>query len=190
MMIWVKKIFVRLMQYEHCVQTFTLSCCVGIYIALSPFVGFHTAMVFLFSWLFALNFSVVLAVSMMINNPWTMMPVYGMSYLCGDWMLSWFGLNHNAWNPSWVSKGNELLSNYVSFSGFSFWAFMIGGNILGLGLALIAYPIVKRVATMMVKSRAKVINSVIKSKEAVRSMAKKVAANKPNGKEHAPSGTK
>ncbi len=123
------------------------------------------------------------------------MPVYGMSYLCGDGMLSWFGLNHNAWNPSWVSKGNELLSNYVSFSGFSFWAFMIGGNLLGLGLALLAYPIVKRVATMMVSSshkatknrevaKSRIIDTVIKSKEAVRSIAEKVAANKPNGKEH------
>lgn len=190
MMIWLKKIFARLLQYDPSINSgrsvwkFTLSCCVGIYIAFSPFVGFHTAIVFLFSWLFALNFSVVLAVSMMINNPWTMMPVYGISYLSGDWILSWFGLNHYAWNPSWVSKGNELLSSYVSFSGFSFWAFIIGGNLLGLGLALLAYPIIKSVVNMMLTGKTRVMNTVIKSKEVVRSMAKKVAANKPNGKEH------
>lgn len=188
---WVKKVFARLLQYERCVHTFTLSCCMGIYIAFSPFVGFHTGMVFLFSWLFALNFSVVLAVSVTINNPWTMVPVYGLSYLFGDWILSFFGVNHYAWNPSWVSKGNELLSQYITLSGFSFWAFMIGGNILGIGLALLAYPIVKRVATMMVKGKTRVINTMRKSKEVVRSMAAKAnrlrmnGNGKPEGKEHA-----
>ena len=172
---WIKRVFARLLQYERCVQTFTLSCCVGIFIAFSPFVGFHTAMVFLFSWLFALNFSVVLAASIMINNPWSMAPVYGLSYLCGDWILSFFGVNHYAWNPSWVSKGNEFLSNYVSFSGFSFWAFMVGGNLLGIGFALLAYPIIKSVATAMVASRAKVANTVRKSKEMVRSMKTKAS---------------
>ena len=91
MITWIKKIFTRLLQYEQCVATFTLSCCMGIYIAFCPFVGFHTAMVFVFSWLFALNVSVVLAVSVLINNPWTMLPVYGFSYFCGDWILSWLG---------------------------------------------------------------------------------------------------
>jgi uncharacterized protein (DUF2062 family) len=190
MITWIKKIFTRLLQYEQCVATFTLSCCMGIYIAFCPFVGFHTAMVFLFSWLFPLNFSVVLAISMMINNPWTMLPVYGLSYFCGDWILSWFGVNHYAWNPSWVSKGNEVLANYVSFSGFSFWAFMIGGNFLGFALALLAYPIIKKATTMMVQGKTKVMNTVIKSKEAVRSLAKRVAAHKTDGKEHASSGTK
>lgn len=184
MMKWVQKIFARLMQYERCVQTFTLSCCVGIFIAFSPFVGFHTAMVFLFSWLFALNFSVVLAASMMINNPWSMVPVYGLSYLCGDWILSFFGVNHYAWNPSWVSKGNELLSSYVSFSGFSFWAFMIGGNILGIGLSLLAYPIIKSVANMMVVGKAKVVSTVLKSKEVVRSMATKAQQVAVRAKAH------
>ncbi len=188
MMIWVKKMFARLLQHELSVWKFTLSCCMGIYIAFSPFVGFHTAIVFLFSWLFALNFSVVLAVSMMINNPWTMVPVYGLSYLLGDWTLSFFGWNHYAWNPSWVSKGNELLSNYVSFSGFSFWAFIIGGNLLGIGLSLLAYPIVRKVASMMLTGKTKVINTVFKSKEVVRSVATKAhqvaMQHKVQGEEH------
>lgn len=164
---WLKNIFARLMQDDlspslatsdiavRSRHTFALSCAVGVYISLSPFIGFHTIMVFLFSWLFALNFSVILAVSVMINNPWTMMPLYGVSHVVGDRTLSWMGFNHYSWNPSWISKGNALVAHYVGFSGFSFWAFMFGGNLLGIGCALIAYPIIRVVSGMMLRNKPK-----------------------------------
>ncbi len=46
--------------------------CMGVYIAFSPFPGFHTAMVFVLSWMCHLNVGVVFASSCVINNPWTM----------------------------------------------------------------------------------------------------------------------
>ncbi len=101
------------------------------------------------------------------------MPVYGIGYLFGDRLLSFFGMNHDAWNPSWVTKGNELLASYVGVSGFSFWAFMIGGNILGIGLSLLGYPLIKILADLMMKGKKKVVHTVCQSKRAVHSLAKK-----------------
>ncbi len=184
MIAWGKKLFNRLMQHEQCVNTFTLSFCVGVYIAFCPFMGFHTALVFLFSWLCGLNFAVLLAVSLLINNPWTMVPVYGLDYFLGDWTLSFLGFDHYAWNPSWVSYANEWFARSVGVSGFSFWAFMIGGNLLGIGAGLLAYPLVKTVATFMLKGRKKMAHhtstlsasqhtAVAQSKQAVHSMATK-----------------
>lgn len=173
MIVWIKKLFNRLMQHEQCVSTFTFSFCVGIYIAFSPFMGFHTAQVFLFSWLFGLNFAVLLAVSLFINNPWTMVPVYSVDYFFGDKLLSFLGFDHYAWNPSWVSYANEWFSYYVGVSGFSFWAFMIGGNVLGIGSGLIAYPLVKNLAVLILKGKKKVAYRVAQSEFAVHAMATK-----------------
>ncbi len=172
-MVWINKLVQRLLKHERCANRFALSCAVGIYIAFSPFLGFHTALIFLFSWLFSLNFAVVLAVSVLINNPWSMVPVYGVGYLLGDWMLSSCGMNHVMWNPSWVTQGNELFAHYIGFSDFSFWAFMIGGNVLGLSLGLLGYPMIKSLAGIMLKSKKKVLHTVLQSKRAVRAIANK-----------------
>ncbi len=171
---WIKGIFTRLLSYERCLHRLTLSCCMGIYIAFCPFVGFHTALVFLFAWLFALNFAVMLSVSMLVNNPWTMVPVYGAGHMFGDWMLSLCGLDHYEWNPSWITSLNEWAHQAIGLKGFSFWAFMIGGNILGIGLGVMCYPIIKRLfALVKERGKKKMMHTVAQSKKAAQHLALK-----------------
>ncbi|EKD48985.1 MAG: hypothetical protein ACD_64C00047G0003 [uncultured bacterium] len=141
---WTEHILTRLLRYEQCVDRLTLSFCMGIYIAFCPFVGFHTALVFLFAWLFALNFAVMLSVSMLVNNPWTMVPVYGAGHMFGDWVLSLLGVDHYEWNPSWIISLNNWAHAAIGLQGFSFWAFMIGGNSLGIAFGILCYPMMKR----------------------------------------------
>jgi uncharacterized protein (DUF2062 family) len=138
----------KLVSYEQCPDRFTLSACMGIYIAFSPFFGLHTAMVFLLSWCFALNLAIVLTVSMLVNNPWTMIPVYGSGYMFGDWVMSMFGITANH-NPAWMQSFNGWIHHYTGLSGISFWGFLIGGNILGVGLSLLAYPFIKKYAIFL-----------------------------------------
>ncbi len=169
-----RKLFTRLISYERCMHTLTLSCCMGIYIAFSPFVGFHTAMVFLFSWIFALNFAVMLTVSMFINNPWTVMPGYGAGPFFCDPPLFRGGLNHYKWNPSWIISANSWIKSNIGFGGISFWAFMIGGNILGIGLSLGCYPMIKRLLNAAkAEGKKRVVQTVVCSKRAVRKLAAK-----------------
>ncbi len=134
-----------LINKERCPRKLTLSFCVGIYIAFSPFVGLHTPMVFLFGWLFALNTPVLLSVSIFINNPWTMMPVYGLDHVVGCWLFRLCNVDSMSWNPAWLTSCNVFLHKYLGTAGISFWAFFIGGNLLGLGIGAMVYPIVKRV---------------------------------------------
>lgn len=143
------KRFTRFFHYlsgkERSPRVLALSFCVGFYIAFSPFPGFHTWMVFASAWFFSLNLGVIFAVSCAINNPWTMMPVYVIDYLFGELLLGRIlHLNVGSWNPSWMGTLNTWLASYIGQSNISLWSFLIGGNILGIGGAVILYPIVKR----------------------------------------------
>ena len=113
--------FARLFMQEKSAYKLAASCALGAYIAFSPFVGLHTAMVFALSWLFTLNSTVTWAVSVAINNPWTMVPVYFSDYMVGDKLAQFFG-----------------------FTLPASWAFLIGGNLLGLIIGVMLYPIVLR----------------------------------------------
>ncbi len=149
-----------------------VTCCIGIYIAFSPFIGLHTAMAFLFSWLLGINCAVVLTVSMVINNPWTMVPVYGAGYFFGDWLLAFNTINHHAYNPTWIAAVTSWLKYYVPVDGFSFWAFMLGGNVLGVMLALLCYPFIKKLI-YMAANKHHVLRTVVHSKRAVASLKAK-----------------
>ena len=139
----IKDFFKNLALKERSSHKLSLSLCVGIYIAFSPFPGFHTMMVFMLSWLMSLNFGIVLASSIAVNNPWTMVPVYGAGHVFGRWLcVSALGVGDmSTYNPTWVSSFNDWIAQYIGMPAVSLWAFIIGGNILGIALALIFYPI-------------------------------------------------
>jgi len=148
---WLTTTLKKLVLHERSVQKLTLSFCMGVYIAFSPFIGLHTVMVFITAWLFSLNFLVMLIVSNLVNNPWTLIPVYASDYLVGDWLLhKQLGLNTVQFNPSWLNWCSAYLNKYVSCPAFSLTAFLVGGNLLGIGLALAAYPLVKPIFKQLI----------------------------------------
>ena len=175
MISWLKERGLRLIRLEKNSTKLAFGCSLGIYIAFSPFVGLHTAMVFLCSWLFGLNIAVLLTVSMMINNPWTMVPVYGAGYWFGDWFLAGIGINHHAYNPQWVITCNTWLQQYIQCEGFSFWAFMLGGNVLGIALALLCYPLLLWLIRTSIDRKEQVLRTMVQSQQAVRSLKEKAA---------------
>lgn len=138
-------LFFSLIAKERCPHKLALSVCMGIYVAFCPFVGFHTLLVFLLSWLFALNTAVLFAVSVFINNPWTMIPVYGFGYIFGSRLFGLLGIQSMSWNPSWMNSLNLFLQTKTGLPHLSLGAFLIGGNIVGVALALLVYPIIKRI---------------------------------------------
>jgi len=138
----------------RCPNTFAKSVCFGIYVAFSPFVGFHTAMVILFSWFFALNFSLTLAISIIINNPWTMIPVYATDHIFGQYFFSLFSIDISQYEPAWIAWCSNMVAPYIGAQTLSLWAFLCGGNLLGIALSCILYPVVKRVGTRYIKTSA------------------------------------
>ena len=95
---------------ERCPDRLALSLALGAYIAFCPFVGLHTALVFVFAWLLSLNALVLLAISNGINNPFTMLPIYASGHMTGDWLLSGlFGYDVQRLDPGWMI-GNRVPS--------------------------------------------------------------------------------
>jgi uncharacterized protein (DUF2062 family) len=114
---------------------------VGIFIACSPFLGLHWLMTIVLSWLLRLNVAVVYAAAHVINNPFTMIPLYIADYEVGKLIVErLLGLNLMPYNPSWMNWLNVKLA-CLGIPNLSLWTFLIGGNILGLALALITYPL-------------------------------------------------
>jgi len=139
-----KKFLKKLVTKEKSPRVLAISFCVGVFIAFSPFIFLHTAMIFAISWMFSLNFAVVFSASFFVNNPWTMVPLYSTNYFFGEIFLQKvLGLNTLSLNPVWMEPVNNLICNYVGISGISFWSFIIGGNLLGLLISVILYPIVR-----------------------------------------------
>jgi len=116
-------------------QQLTLSCCIGLYIAFSPFPGLHTIMMLAISYFFRLNLPVLFVVSS-INNPWTMFPLYSCDYAFGYWLVhSIFGIE-----PSWQLSLAKLFGS----GKICLWSFLIGGNILAVSLSALSYPFVRK----------------------------------------------
>lgn len=119
------------------------SCVLGVYIAFSPFVFLHTAMTIAGAWLFRLNFGIVLATSCLVNNPWTMVPIYMADHMVGNYCLQYCSLRDVFPNPAIVEWFTSNVAQYVGSVSFSFWAFMLGGNLLGIGCAAVTYCILR-----------------------------------------------
>lgn len=130
---------------ERCPKRLAQAASLGVYIAFSPFFGLHTVMHFLFGWLLGLNIPLLLFVGYAINNPWTMVPIYASGYMVGYWIMhTWWMVPLAESNPVWMHAFNQKLAYYVGMPHVSFWAFMIGANLLGIVLALILYPLFKK----------------------------------------------
>lgn len=145
--LWAKgvRFFEQLVIKERSPRKLAISFCVGVYISFSPFVFLHTVMVFLFTWLFRLNLPAVWA-GAFVNNPWTMVPCYAAGYMVGEFSLGTVcGIDTAAINPSWMGGLNESLTYYTGMKAVSLWSFLLGGNLLGIVLGVMLYPVFKRI---------------------------------------------
>lgn len=141
----IRRFIYSLIARDRNTSSLAASCALGIFVAFSPFVGLHTVMAIVLSWLLSLNFVIVFSVTHFINNPWTMVPVYSFGYFTGELILNGiFGIDTIATNPTWMTYLNEFLHSYTGLRGVSWWSFMLGGNLLGLVIAGMLYPIMKR----------------------------------------------
>lgn len=137
----------RLITQERSPHKLALTCALGVFIGISPLIGLHTVMTFLFAWLFSLNVAALFAVSVIINNPWTMVPVYSVDHLFGAWFLRVLHIDYIQCDPAWLESCNIFLKNHTGISGLSLTAFLVGGNILAIGIGVIVYPVARRLFT-------------------------------------------
>ena len=138
----VKSVF----SYESSPEKVAFATSVAVYIAFSPFCGLHMIMSVISGIFLRLNVPLLLSLGWVINNPLTMVPIYTSGYFFGHWLLHWhMGISVVDINPTWMAPLNTFLHSYIGLTDVSFWAWLIGGNILGILLAFIAYPVMHKI---------------------------------------------
>ncbi len=109
-----------------------LAFAVGVFIAFSPTIGMHTISCFALAWMFRLS-TIVVFTAAFINNPWTMVPLYG--------FCLWFGIKITGtmistpdieWQTLTLSSAYHILRPYL-------WPFIAGTIVTGAIAAIISY---------------------------------------------------
>ncbi|MBI1823144.1 MAG: DUF2062 domain-containing protein [Nitrospirae bacterium] len=109
-----------------------LAFAVGVFIAFSPILGFHTIMVLLSAWLFRLN-PVALFAGAFVNNPWTFAPLYGLCLWFGIYLYGGSAvLPQVSWEHLTLLRFIENLKPYIG-------PFFLGTTIIGLIVAFLSY---------------------------------------------------
>lgn len=139
----------RLLLHERSPHKLALTCSLGAFIAVSPLVGGHTLMTFLLSWLLQLSIPAVFMVSVFINNPWTMIPIYSFDHVFGKWLFEWWNIDHASWEPSWLESCYLFIKQHTGISGLSVSALLVGGHVLAFGVSFIMYMPMKRIFQRM-----------------------------------------
>lgn len=114
-----------------------LAFALGVFIAFSPTIGLHLLSCVALGWLFRLNTLVIITASF-INNPWTIVPLYG--------FCIWFGLKltgGEAVVPD-ISWGELTWSNAFSVLRPYVWSYVAGTLALGTLAAVLSYFIFHR----------------------------------------------
>jgi uncharacterized protein (DUF2062 family) len=110
-----------------------LAFAVGIFIAFSPTYGLHALSGVFCAWAFRLN-AVALMAGVLINNPWTTLPILGATL--------WTGLQlmeiPQGGSLSWEEIRIETL--YAQIAPYAL-PFFVGGFVLSLLAAALSYPI-------------------------------------------------
>ncbi|MBA3751247.1 DUF2062 domain-containing protein [Candidatus Dependentiae bacterium] len=156
-----KKKLMQLIQAEKSPARLSASFCVGTFIAILPVIPFQTPGLFVVCWLFSLNLAVTFAATYLVNNPFTLIPIYIMDYAFGVWFFkNLLGWNLDRYNPWWVEKGNDFLSQYIDIkkylgSDFCIWYLVLGGFVLAALVSVILYPFLKIVFRFLIAQSEK-----------------------------------
>ncbi|MGE5174481.1 MAG: DUF2062 domain-containing protein [Betaproteobacteria bacterium] len=109
-----------------------LAFAIGVFIAFSPTVGLHMITCLVVGWIFRLNKLVIITASF-INNPWTIVPLYG--------FCVWFGIKITgddmavpriAWDQLSFKNTYLVLKPYL-------WSYVAGTLIVGTVAAVLSY---------------------------------------------------
>lgn len=163
---YIKKVLDKLILAEKSPTKLTLSFCLGAYLAFSPWLLLQTWLVFPLAWILKLNATVAMSSLYLISTPITFPFIIIIDYMFGTWLFeSVLKINAVAYNPSFMQSLNNFLNKYINLekylgSNICFWCYIIGANILGLFIAVIAYPIMKPIFKRLVKQFEKVQNKL------------------------------
>lgn len=140
----------EVLKSEGSPRTTSLSLAVGVFLAFSPFPGFHLVVAFFSCRLFRLN-PVVMLVGVLVHNPWTLIGIHMAGLILGDMILfgkltsletfrlfPWneFGLRQVFSSDFWSVNGHYLVDIYCPF--------FIGSLLLSFLFGFLSFHLVMR----------------------------------------------
>lgn len=129
----IKTQLIKILQLEESPHRIALAFALGVFIAFSPTYGLHAASVVFCSWVFRLNFTVLLLGSL-VNNPWSLAPILGATLWTGFLILGMPEFPAFSWeNLSLVSLYDLILTYILPFT--------LGAFTLSFAGSLLAYPL-------------------------------------------------
>lgn len=121
-----------------------LTFSIGLFIGMSPLIGFHTILALAVAFIFRLN-KLVILVAVYFTNPWTIVPIYTFSTLIGAKIL---GRKINIT----IDWSHITLSDLIHNMGSLLLPFVTGTIIVGFVLSVLSYIVIY--AILSKKSRA------------------------------------
>jgi uncharacterized protein (DUF2062 family) len=136
--------FRRLLALDDPPERTALAFSIGVFIAFSPFLGFHTILATLIAFLFRFN-KVAIYTGTFINNPFlTLVPIIIASYALGA-LITGRPLRIPAAGIELLKNPHFLTADYYHKlfreSWDIVWPFTIGGMVLSVVCSLVAYPV-------------------------------------------------
>lgn len=134
-----KSLFRKFLDLNETPERIALSFSIGVFIAFSPLLGTHLILVFLLVLIFRLN-KVAILTGALINNPWTIIPMYTAGTFLGFFLMG------KSISRLPVFSISDLLSFNDFFHKFKaiLFPYLLGCTVLGLIAALIGYFLMKR----------------------------------------------
>lgn len=108
---------------------------IGSVLALLPLMGVQLPIAFVLALLLRFNFPLAAALQF-ITNPFTMVPVYGFTYLVGHWCMHRIGGGEGSYDPA---AALELIEQgaFAAAAGDVLLSLVVGGVIVGLAVGLV-----------------------------------------------------
>lgn len=120
-------------------ERLALAFALGVFLALTPFVGLHTVLAFAIAFLFGLN-RVAVLVGLFVNNPWTIVPYYTIATYFGGHLIGFpkgESLRFFHWSQLWHGNFWVQLGHH--------WRLLmplaLGSTILAVLGAGLSYPL-------------------------------------------------
>lgn len=136
-----KELYRTLLSSKATSQEVAFGFAIGVFIALTPTMGFQTPMALGLSLLFRTN-KISALIGVFVTNPLTAFPIYSAIYVFGKFLLG--DSFHSDIDP-------KSMSDFIKYSGQIFIPLWAGGIVSGLiggvisyFMALYGYPILKR----------------------------------------------
>jgi uncharacterized protein (DUF2062 family) len=127
----------RLLKLDDTPQRVALAFAIGVALAFSPLLGLHTLLGLMVAFIFGLN-RVAILVGLFVNNPWTLVPIYGAAAYVGGWLIGFpasAALPDFGWQQLWRSSfWLQLVQQWRILKPV-----LVGSAILSVASAILSY---------------------------------------------------